>query len=497
MEALQPKHGSTLRIVDTASSRVFGYPPEMRGMDFRYSCPCLQRLISFDHAGERVPELAEFWEADANAEGVTLHLRKRVKFHDGSELDAQAVKWNLQLYIDAQHSNYECIERMDVINKYTLHVKLNSSPTWFMANCAGASGGFMISPTAFEANGLDWCRTHPVGTGPFQFENYKPDAYLKYVKFDDYWGDKPYLDAVEILMVKDPTLAAGMLVEGEAELGRTFPIPNIAELQRKGFIVRSSQGIRCRYLTPSTINEDSPVAIKKVREAFEYAIDRDAIANMLDIGTGLVIPVYQLPASGMPGYRENYGRKYNPQKSRQLLAEAGYPDGVEMAATLQNDPDWISMGAALQDYCAAVGIKLKIEYATRSKVEEMDFLKGWDGYLSCLAMIYAEEPTVIRYAWKCPPKGAIRGKDALHLSSLKRPYEFCVFLEESSTASTVEGHIWAYEKAAGLLSDELMWTPICGIHDSCVMTPRVQDCDIFKSKSGNCYNLGKTWLTKK
>lgn len=496
MAALQPEYGGTLRIVDVAPPSVFGYPPEMRGMDFRYSCPSLQRLITFDHDGERVPELAEFWEADPNAKGVIIHIRKGVKFHDGTDLNAEAVRWNLQLYIDAQHSNYECIERMDVVDEHTLRVKLNSSPTWFIANCGGASGGFIISPAGFEAHGLDWCRTHPVGTGPFQFDSYKPDAYLKYARFDDYWGDKPYLDAVKILMVKNLAVAAGMLEAGEAELGRTFPIPNIAELQRKGFTVRASQGIRCRYLTPSTINEDSPVANKKVREAFEYAIDRDAIANILDISTSLVIPVYQLPASGMPGYREKYGRKYNPQKARQLLAEAGYPDGVEITATLQNDPDWMSIGAALEGYCAAVGITLKIEYATRSKVEDMDFLKGWDGYLSCLAMIYAEEPTVIRYAWKCPPRGSIRGKDSLHLSSLKRPPEFCTSLEESSTASTVEGHLSAYEKAAGLLSDELMWTPICGIHDSYVLTPYVQDCDIFKSKSGNCYNLGKTWIKK-
>jgi peptide/nickel transport system substrate-binding protein len=465
-------------------------------MDFRYSCPCLQRLITFDRDGERVPELAESWEDDPDSNGVIIHLRKGVKFHDGTDFDAESVRWNLQLYIDAQHSNYECIDRMDVVDKHTLRVKLNSSQTWFLANCGGASGGFIISPAAFETHGLDWCRSHPVGTGPFQFDSYKIDACLKYLRFDDFWGDKPYLDGIEIWMVKDHAVAAGMLERGEAEIGRTFPIQTISALQRKGFTVRSSQGIRCRYLTPSTINEDLPVANKKVREAFEHAIDRDAIANMLDIGTGLVVPVYQLPDSGMPGYRENYGRKYNPAKARQLLAEAGCPDGVEITATLQNDPDWISAGAALQDYCQAVGIALKIEYATRSKVEKMDFLEGWSGYLSCLAMIFAEEPTVIRYAWKCPPKGSVRGKDLLHLSSLKRPPEFCAFLEESSTASTVEGHLWAYEKAAGMLSDELMWTPIYGIRDSFVMTSRVQDCDIFESKSGNCYNLSKTWINR-
>jgi len=497
MAVRQPEHGGILRIVDLAPPRVFGYPPEGRGMDFRYCCPCMQRLISFDRDGERVPELAESWEADKNGNAVILRLKKGVKFHDGTDFNAEAVRWNLQLYIDARHSNYECIDRMDVIDKLTLRVKINSSPNWFMANCAGASAGFMISPTAFEANGLDWCRTHPVGTGPFQFDSYKPEVYLKYARFDDYWGGKPYLDAVEIRMVKDPAVAAGMLEAGEVELGRTLPIQNIAELQRKGFGVISSQGIRCRYLSPSTLNEGSPIANKKIREAFEYAIDRDAVAKMLDIGTGLVVPVYQLPAPGAPGYRKNYGRKHNPAKARQLLAEAGHPDGIKMTATLQNDLEWMSVGSALQSYCEAVGFTLKTEYATRAKVEEMDFLKGWDGYLCGLASIHAEEPTIIRYAWKCAPKGYRPGKDLLHQTSLKRPPEFCALLDESSTASTVEGHLRAYEKAAGMLVDELMWTPLYGIRDSCVMTPHVQDCDIFKSKSGNCYNLGETWLKKK
>jgi len=302
---------------------------------------------------------------------------------------------------------------------------------------------------------------------------------------------------VEIRMVKDPAVAAGMLEAGEVELGRTLPIQNIAELQRKGFGVISSQGIRCRYLSPSTLNEGSPIANKKIREAFEYAIDRDAVAKMLDIGTGLVVPVYQLPAPGAPGYRKNYGRKHNPAKARQLLAEAGHPDGIKMTATLQNDLEWMSVGSALQSYCEAVGFTLKTEYATRAKVEEMDFLKGWDGYLCGLASIHAEEPTIIRYAWKCAPKGYRPGKDLLHQTSLKRPPEFCALLDESSTASTVEGHLRAYEKAAGMLVDELMWTPLYGIRDSCVMTPHVQECDIFKSKSGNCYNLGETWLKKK
>ena len=111
-----------------------------------------------------------------------------------------------------------------------------------------------------------------------------------------------------------------------------------------------------------------------------------------------------------------------------------------------------------------------------------------------LSMIHAEEATVIRYAFKCPPKGSVRGKDLLHLTSLKRPSEFCDFLEESATAGTSDGHLWAFGKAAGVMADEVMWTPICGIRDAIVTTSSVQDCDIFWSKSGNCYNLAHTWL---
>ncbi|MCL2669058.1 MAG: ABC transporter substrate-binding protein, partial [Syntrophaceae bacterium] len=476
MAVLQPEHGGTLKIVDVVPPHVFGYPPEMRGMDFRYSCPCLQRLITFDEAGKRIPELAESWKDDPEGMGVLLHLRKGVKFHDGTDFDAEAVRWNMQIYIDGKHSNYECIERMEVVDRHTLRVKLNSSPTWFIANCGGASGGFIISPTAFAVHGLEWCRTNPIGTGPFRFDSYQAGTYLKYVRFDGYWGDRAYLDAVELRMVKDLKVAAGMLESGEADIGRTFPTENVAELQKKGFTVRASHGIRCRYLTPSTVNEGSSVANKIVREAFEYAIDREAIAKTLDVGTGLVIPVYQYPAPGTVGYRENYGRKYDPSKARALLAEAGYPDGVEITATLQNDPDWVAIGSALQGYCAAVGIRLKIKYCPRAEVEDMDFLKGWDGYLSCLAMIYAEEQTVIRYAFKCPPPGAVRGKDSLHLCSMKRPDAFCVYLEESSMVMTAEGHHQAFEKAAGVMCDELMWTPISGIKDSCVVAHRVQDC---------------------
>ena len=128
---------------------------------------------------------------------ITFNLRKGVKFHDGSDFNAEVAKWNLDNMIKAEASAFASWASVDIIDDYTIRVNFTKwQSTLPMSFAEGNPWAPMVSKAAFEKNGLEWMRANPVGTGPFKFESFQLDASLKVVRNPDYWiKGKPYLDA--------------------------------------------------------------------------------------------------------------------------------------------------------------------------------------------------------------------------------------------------------------------------------------------------------------
>jgi peptide/nickel transport system substrate-binding protein len=373
-----------MRCIAGAMPNVLGYPPEKAPSDNYLMLPVIERLCDWDEDGNLIPWLAESWETDPQSLTITWHLRQGVEFHDGTSWNAEALRWNYQLQLDAgMLTDGQYVESLEVVDEYTLTMHLTRL-NWVMLENYGLLMQ-PISPTAFENSGttdeerIEWARMNAVGTGAFTVADYKRDDYIRFVKNDNYWQPGlPYLDAIEIRYIPDTMTAAATMEAGEADMWMDVSaVQNIIDLQEKGFKINWGPGMFVCIL-PNSNDPESPFAKKEVREAIEYAIDRPAIAEML--GQGLYEPLHQMASSTWPGYVEGYDpRPYNPAMAEQKLADAGYAGGFEttiMATDMARDAV-----AAIQAYLGEVGIIVEPDIADLGRYFGAAFFTGWDDLL--------------------------------------------------------------------------------------------------------------------
>jgi len=353
-----PKYGGTLKMALWASpSGTGGLPAELFGNDFLSSQHIIEPLLHVDGKSNLVPCLAETWKVADDLTSITFTLRKGVKFHDGSVFNATAAKWNLENAIASKQ--VPSWKSVDIIDDYTIKLNLNFWTNTIMTSLDSAYS-WMVSPTSFAEKGADWMRNNPVGTGPFKFVSFERDVSYKAVKNPDYWDTgKPYLDAVEILYVADPVTQAAVLQSGDIDVLQIEPAKMAADLKALGF--EQAVNVTSTFcLLPDTAHPDSPFANKKVREAVEYALDREAMAKAFSYGYWSA--VNQIPAPSTNVYQPNYSlaRKYNLDKAKQLMTEAGFSDGFN--ATLLVIPVGIdrNIAVAIQSNLAEIGITLEI-----------------------------------------------------------------------------------------------------------------------------------------
>jgi peptide/nickel transport system substrate-binding protein len=362
----QPQRGGTLRILTNVLPTNFGNPKLVSGG----KAPifgCLEQLINLDAQGNVIPMLATSWDTDPVKKTITYHLRKGVKFHDGTEFNAAAVKWNLEQRLESkQISGGEFITSIDVIDNFTVRFNLKQYSALFPTTYPFLS--LMYSPTAIQTKGEEWSRTNPVGTGPYKFVEYRRDASLKFARFDGYWGGQPYLDGVEFRIVSDPMTASASIQagEGDAWFSTTgLPPKEVVDLRQKGLTASSFPGFMLN-LIPDSMNPDSPYSKKGVREAVEYAIDRVSMAKTM--GYGLMDAASQMAVPSSAGYNRDYkGRAYDPAKAKQLLAEAGYANGFKTKIILQSSVIYRDAATAIQGYLAAVGIDVQLDVADTAR----------------------------------------------------------------------------------------------------------------------------------
>lgn len=162
-----PRSGGTLRIADMTDGAMIGYPPKLlRVYAARQVAPAIETLFRTDQEGKPVPWLVTGSKEDAKAKTISLMLRKGIKFHDGTDFNAEAVKWNLDQCMAEKTGGTEKFKSVDVIDTFTVRISLTDWDNTVLTNLAQTIG-MVVSPTACKKNGVDWCMSHPVGTGPF------------------------------------------------------------------------------------------------------------------------------------------------------------------------------------------------------------------------------------------------------------------------------------------------------------------------------------------
>jgi ABC-type transport system substrate-binding protein len=366
-DATISKYGGILRTAEISITPTIGWPAQMGASGAGTVMQvCLETLLRQDSKGDLYPWLAESYKVADDLKSITFVLRKNIKFHDGSDFNAEVTKWNLENYIKAKlEPDWSSV---DIIDDFTVRVTLSKWSNTIPSSFGDASTGiYMISKAAYDKNGLNWVKANPIGTGPFKLVKYEQDVKVEFVKNPDYWkkddqGNKlPYLDGIEITFAPTSDTRAQMFLlnqidKGIIDFGNSYIQLKSTDIK---FII-SKTITKC--LIPDTADADSPWAKKEVREAAEYAIDREEMAA--GFGYGLLQPVYQIPPPGCLTYNPDFklGREYNPGKAKELLASAGFPDGFKttmIVAPLGVNRDY---NVALQNYFAKVGIQTELDF---------------------------------------------------------------------------------------------------------------------------------------
>lgn len=232
-----------------------------------------------------------------------------------------------------------------------------------------------------------------MGTGPFKLVEYKTDVSITYERFDDYWQEgKPYLDGIEWLLSADATSALMSFKAGEAQVLWEVQPKDAASLEQEGYVVQvGPQGSTYTFFFDSA-NPDSPFSDVRVRQALCHAIDT---AGLLEIGYGLFSATNQPYAPGFwPHNPEVVGYPYDPQKAKDLLAEAGYPQGFDTTLNMISArPDELQL--AMQAYLSEVGINATINKVTGPEFSEMYVFKGWDGLINIFSGTWPRHPSLV------------------------------------------------------------------------------------------------------
>jgi peptide/nickel transport system substrate-binding protein len=356
----QPVTGGILKTTRNQTAVAFGYPPKIQGSDADFVTPVFERLLSVGEGGAFKPELALSWEISADGKTITFKLRQGVKFHDGTPFNAAAVKFNYDACIAPNPVVLSGIASVEAVDENTVKINLSTADNLVLYNLASAFPAYIASPTAIQKNGVDWATTNPVGTGPFKMTKYDRNVGLTYAKNADYWEKGlPYLDGMEYLTIADAMTSMASFKKGEINQLWNASTTVAEQLKKDGYRLLTNAG-GYYGLALDVKTADSPLANKKVREAIEYAIDKEGICA--GPGQGYYKSIYQVfEQSSKNNSPDSKPRMYDPAKAKALLAEAGYANGFSFKAFFQ-DTTWKDGVTAVQQNLAAVGIKMEINY---------------------------------------------------------------------------------------------------------------------------------------
>jgi peptide/nickel transport system substrate-binding protein len=278
------------------------------------------------------PALASSWDTPDTLTFI-FHLQEGIEFHDGTPFNAEAVKYSFDRVYDIQGAPaylFDVINSTEVIDEYTVQVNLNYDFAPFPSIMANPVAS-IVSPTAAEQYG-DEFNENPVGTGPYIFEERNPGADLILVANEDYWGSTPQMERVVFKTILEATARKTALEQGEVDIvvsGHILP-EDLPEMENNPDLkVYKGEGVSVQYLGFNGLI--APLNDTLVRQAIAYAIDYDAIINNAMGGAAQRISGPLAPS--ILGYKELPLIEQDLAKARDLLTEAGYPDGFTISLT--------------------------------------------------------------------------------------------------------------------------------------------------------------------
>jgi peptide/nickel transport system substrate-binding protein len=321
--------------------------------------------------GSVQPALATSWEA-VDDTTWRFTIREGATFQNGEPVDAAAVEATFGVLLSedgratfsANVNNYKHIDSVTAIDDITVEIK-TSRPDVLIPNVLSIA--YIVPPAYYAEVGAEGFATAPVGTGPFASVEWT-DQKVTLAAWDGSWRGVPSIDSLEFLNLNDPAARTQALQSGQIDIAQSISPDQIAPLSDDGFTIFS--GSRGSVQSLALIaNRGGPLAIKEVRQALNLAVDTKAIVDQLLQGVAAQ-GVWAI--EGVNGYdpaRDPYG--YDPDAARQLLADAGFPNGFDMVAEVTTGafPADADIYEAMKGYLADVGVNVELR--------QIDFVGDW------------------------------------------------------------------------------------------------------------------------
>ncbi|OLD38221.1 MAG: hypothetical protein AUI57_07835 [Candidatus Rokubacteria bacterium 13_1_40CM_2_68_8] len=356
------------------------------------------------------PSLAESWTLSPDQRVYEFKLRQGLKFHNGDPFTAEDVKFSFQRAKSSRILK-EKVREIEIVDPHRVRFHLNEPFPDFMAfyGTLATASSWVVPKKYIEKVGDDGFRKQPVGLGPYKFVSNTPGIELVMEANESYWRKMPSVKRLVFKSVPEPTTRAAMLKKGEVDVAYQLDAPTALEVKRDPNLKLAFSGaIGIHFLEFfDQWDPKSPWHDRRVRLAASYAIDRRSLNEAETLGasrlTGAMVPrKFEFALALEP-------HPYDPVKARQLLAEAGFPNGFD-AGDFYPYPPYFSMGEAVAANLSTVGIKTKIHSMERAAFQTAWLSKKLKGLCVCIHAPYGNAAS--RMAEFVPGDGAFsRGVD--------------------------------------------------------------------------------------
>jgi peptide/nickel transport system substrate-binding protein/dipeptide transport system substrate-binding protein len=451
-----------------------------------------QGLLGFKRGGtELEPLLASAWTVSPDAKVFTFTLRRGVHFHHTPyftptrDFNADDVLFTFGRYLNPKHPYNlafpaffvypqnlglaQAVEKLEKLDDFTVRFTLKQANVTFASYFAMAFAGITSAEYGeqlLKAGKPASINNYPVGTGPYRFVSYKKDFVVRMEANPDYWGNKQRTDKLIFLIARDANVRVQQLLGGECHITAPIRDNDIASIEpRKDLVVMKTQALNISYLS---FNMKKGVTRNRdVREALDIAFDRDAAFRALFPRGDAMQAVSAFPPV-VAGYDKSLKNEFNPARAKQLLAKAGYPDGLSLdlwALPVQRptNPNGQLLAQMIQQDWAKIGVKASIktyewgEYLKRANKGEHDvYMSGWSGE--------SGDPD----DFLTPTLSCASSADGVKFCNA----EFDKLITEARGTTDVAKRMQMYEKAQQIFKHERPWITLA---HSTVYIPMVRD----------------------
>jgi peptide/nickel transport system substrate-binding protein len=369
-----PAEGGTLRWAINANQ---SWDPvtSAAGNEVRHLGLVYAALVQIDENGDATPGLAASWRFEDNGLALEFKLKPDITFSDGAKLDATVVKRNLERAKNQPGSVLtqllDSVKSVDVVDPLTVRLNLGY-PDYGLPLVLGGKAGMQVSPKALDGD-IKQLPRKPVGAGPFKLTNFIPDGSSTLVKNPSYWDAKDiHLDGVELRYLNDPQAILAGLRSGSIDLASSAG-NQVAAAKRAGLAVETFPSLSAASIEINDARK--PYTDHRVAEAINYALDREALIKTQNGGLGE--PAFQPFPKGYVGYSEEVANLYphDVAKAKQLLAAAGYPNGLDIEITYFDALGYKALTEQIQAQLAEAGIRSKLKTLPLAQAAERVYVK--------------------------------------------------------------------------------------------------------------------------